>query len=68
MLGSLVVHRVGRLVDRGDVVAVGNGSLGDVIVELNEELTQPYRFSSSVGDGAVLGLRAGIRGGRLSLG
>ena len=68
MLGPLVVHRVARHVDGRDVVVVGNGSLGNVIVELTEELTQPYRFSSSVGDDVVLGLRAGMRDGRLSLG
>jgi len=68
MLGPLVVHWVGRHVDSEDVVVVGNGSLGDVIVEFTKELTQPYRFSSSVGNSAVLGLHVGMRDGRLLLG
>lgn len=68
MLGPLVMHRVGQHVDAGDVVAVGHGSLVDVAAELTEELSQPYALSSSVGDGAVLGLRAGTGDGRLSLG
>jgi hypothetical protein len=68
MFGALMLNRVDREVHSADVVAVDESAPRRRTLELMVQLAQPGGLSHAVGDGTVLGFRAGPRDDRLSLG
>jgi hypothetical protein len=68
MFGVLMLNRVGGEVHSADVVAVDENVLRRQTLKLMEQLAQLGSLSHAVGDGVVLGFRAGQRDDRLSLG
>jgi hypothetical protein len=56
MLGSLVMNRIVREVDRANVVAKDDACLGHWDMELAEKVPQPATFSGGIGDPSILGL------------
>jgi hypothetical protein len=61
MFGALMLNGVGGEVHGVDVVVVDESAPRRWTLELMEQLAQPGGLSHAVGDGAVLGFRAGPR-------
>jgi hypothetical protein len=68
MFGVLMLNGVGGEVHDADVVIVDESAPRMRTLELMEQLAQLGGLSHAVGDGMVLGFRAGPRDDRLSLG
>jgi hypothetical protein len=68
MLGALMLNRVGREVDGGDIDTVDKAGRLEPMVELLKKLSEPRDFSDAVGNDAVLSFSAGPRDSRLALG
>jgi hypothetical protein len=67
MFGVLMLNRVGGEVHGADIVTVDESAPRRQTLELMKQLAQPGGLSHVVGNGAVLGFRAGPRDDRLSL-
>jgi hypothetical protein len=63
-----MVHGIGEVVNRANIVAVDEGGTLKGVVELLEQLAQPGGLCHAVGNSTVLGLCAGAGDDRLSLG
>ena len=58
VLRPSMMNRVGGEVDRGDVVTVDKCGLGDLTVQLLEQLSKPGALHYGIGNNPVLGLSA----------
>jgi hypothetical protein len=67
VLRALMLHGIGEVVDRANIVAVDEGGTLKGVVELLEKLAQLGGLCHAIGNNTVLGLCAGARDDRLSL-
>ena len=68
VLGASMMNRVGREVDRRNIVTVDNLGLVNWRQELMQKLTKPGTLGDDVGNGAVLCFSTGAGDNRLPLG
>ena len=68
VLGASMMNRVGREVDRRNIVTVDNRGLVNRRQELMQKLTKPGTLGDDVGNGAVLRFSTGAGDNGLSLG
>jgi hypothetical protein len=68
MLRPLMLNRVGGEVHGADVIAVDKRALGERVVKLSQELSEPGRLSHAVSNSPVLRLNTRARDNWLSLG
>jgi hypothetical protein len=67
MLRPLMLNRVGGEVHGADVIAVDKRALGERVVKLSQELSEPGRLSHAVSNSPVLRLNTRARDNWLSL-
>jgi hypothetical protein len=66
MFRATVMDRIGRHVNRANIVTVDNGCHGVGNMELLKQLAQPTTLGHSMCNCPVLGLSTGARDGRLA--